>query len=70
MIDLINEILPPALGIFVLVVTAGFMGVFRAMSLRRQSNDDTIDSLQRQIKILEQEIELYKKLVDKNEEKF
>ena len=47
--------LPPSLGIFLVVVAAGLMGLFRSMALNKKSYDDTVSSLQRQIDMLMQE---------------
>lgn len=50
--------LPPSLGIFLVVVAAGMMGLFRSMALNKKSYDDTVESLQRQLVILKEENEL------------
>jgi len=61
------QYLPPTLGVFLVVVAAGLMGVFRSMALNKQSYDNTIDSLQRQLKVVQEENEqLRKKLNDKS----
>ena len=61
------QYLPPTLGVFLVVVAAGLMGIFRSMALNKQSYDNTIDSLQRQLKVVQEENEqLRKKLNDKS----
>jgi hypothetical protein len=50
--SVLMKYLPPSLGIFLVVVAAGLMGLFRSMALNKKSYDDTVDSLQRQIDVL------------------
>jgi len=57
------QYLPPSLGIFLVVVAAGLMGLFRSMALNKKSYDDTVNSLQRQIEVLENELEILRKLI-------
>jgi len=49
------EILPAGLGLFVVVVSAGVLGLFRSLALSKQSYNDTLDSFKRQVETLEQE---------------
>jgi len=49
------DLLPVGLGLFVIVVAAGILGLFRSMALSKQSYTDTVESLQRQVDILMQE---------------
>jgi phage shock protein A len=49
------DLLPAGLGLFVIVVAAGILGLFRSMALSKQSYTDTVESLQRQVDILMQE---------------
>lgn len=61
------QYLPPTIGVFLVVVAAGLMGIFRSMALNKQSYDNTIESLQRQLKVVQEENEqLRKKLNDKS----
>ena len=53
--EVLMRYLPPSLGIFLVVVAAGLMGLFRSMALNKKSYDDTVESLQRQIKVLNDE---------------
>jgi len=64
-LETLNEYFPPAIALIILLVGSGFLGLFRALAIRKQANDDTIASLQRQVKVLEQELEVYRKLLDK-----
>jgi cell division protein FtsB len=50
--SILMKYLPPSLGIFLVVVAAGLMGLFRSMALNKKSYDDTVSSLQRQIEVL------------------
>jgi len=54
------DLLPAGLGLFVIVVSAGILGLFRSMALSKQSYTDTVDSLKRQVEILMQENEILK----------
>ena len=45
--SVLMKYLPPSLGIFLVVVAAGLMGLFRSMALNKKSYDDTVSSLQR-----------------------
>ena len=56
--------LPPSLGIFLVVVAAGLMGLFRSMALNKKAYDDTVTSLQRQIETLMQENAILRKALD------
>ena len=56
----ILQYLPTALGMFVVIVSAGFLGLFKTFMLARQSDDDAIESLERQIQIQKEEISSYK----------
>ena len=53
--EVLMKYLPPSLGIFLVVVAAGLMGLFRSMALNKKSYDDTVESLQRQIKVIKEE---------------
>ena len=61
--DMLLQYLPPGLGLFLVVVAAGLMGLFRSMALNKKSYDDTVNSLQRQIEVLENELEILRKLI-------
>jgi hypothetical protein len=50
--SILMKYLPPSLGIFLVVVAAGLMGLFRSMALNKKAYDDTVSSLQRQIEVL------------------
>ena len=72
---ILMQYLPPSLGIFLVVVAAGLMGLFRSMALNKKSYDDTVSSLQRQLEILIQEnavlrksLETLKQTDDSNDE--
>jgi cell division protein FtsB len=58
------QYLPPSLGIFLVVVAAGLMGLFRSMALNKKSYDDTVSSLQRQLEILIQENAVLRKALN------
>lgn len=64
--SVLMKYLPPSLGIFLVVVAAGLMGLFRSMALNKKSYDDTVSSLQRQIDMLMQENALLRKHKDNN----
>ena len=49
------DLLPAGLGLFVVVVSAGVLGLFRSLALSKQSYNDTLDSFKRQVETLEQE---------------
>jgi hypothetical protein len=59
--SILMKYLPPSLGIFLVVVAAGLMGLFRSMALNKKSYDDTVSSLQRQIEMLMQENAILRK---------
>jgi len=59
--------LPPSLGIFLVVVAAGMMGLFRSMALNKKSYDDTVESLQRQLQILKEENEMLRTQINDND---
>jgi len=61
---ILMQYLPPSLGIFLVVVAAGLMGLFRSMALNKKSYDDTVSSLQRQLEILIQENKVLRKALD------
>jgi cell division protein FtsB len=54
--QILMKYLPPSLGVFMVVVAAGLMGLFRSMTLSKSAYDGTVESLQRQIKVLEDEL--------------
>lgn len=64
--SILMKYLPPSLGIFLVVVAAGLMGLFRSMALNKKSYDDTVSSLQRQIEMLMQENTLLRKHKEKD----
>mgnify|MGYP000651398467 CR=1 FL=1 len=55
------QYLPPSLGVFLVVVAAGLMGLFRSMALNKKSYDDTVESLQRQLDVVKSENDLLRK---------
>lgn len=57
------DLLPAGLGLFVVVVSAGVLGIFRSLALSKQSYNDTIASLQTQVEVMKQENELLKEHV-------
>lgn len=61
---ILMQYLPPSLGIFLVVVAAGLMGLFRSMALNKKSYDDTVSSLQRQLEILIQENAVLRKALN------
>ena len=61
---ILMQYLPPSLGIFLVVVAAGLMGLFRSMALNKKSYDDTVSSLQRQLEILIQENKVLRKALE------
>jgi len=61
---ILMQYLPPSLGIFLVVVAAGLMGLFRSMALNKKSYDDTVSSLQRQLEILIQENKVLRKALN------
>jgi len=61
---ILMQYLPPSLGIFLVVVAAGLMGLFRSMALNKKSYDDTVSSLQRQLEILIQENAVLRKALE------
>ena len=58
------ELLPAGLGLFVVVVAAGVLGIFRSLALSKQSYNDTVTSLQTQVEVMKQENELLKKHIE------
>ena len=63
------EILPAGLGMFVVVVAAGVLGIFRSLALSKQSYNDTVASLQTQVEVINQENALLKKHIETLEER-
>jgi cell division protein FtsB len=62
--SVLMKYLPPSLGIFLVVVAAGLMGLFRSMALNKKSYDDTVTSLQRQLDVLMQENAILRKSLE------
>lgn len=58
------ELLPAGLGLFVVVVAAGVLGIFRSLALSKQSYNDTVNSLKTQVEIMKQENDLLKKHIE------
>ena len=58
------EILPAGLGMFVVVVAAGVLGIFRSLALSKQSYNDTVASLQTQVEVINRENTLLKKHIE------
>lgn len=54
----ILAILPSSIGAFLVIVAAGVMGLFRSMTLSKKAYNDTLDSLERQIRTLKRENEM------------
>ena len=67
--QVLMKYLPPSLGIFLVVVAAGLMGLFRSMALNKKAYDDTVTSLQRQIDTLMQENAILRKALDNSKGK-
>jgi cell division protein FtsB len=65
---ILAKYLPPSLGIFLVVVAAGMMGLFRSMALNKKSYDDTVESLQRQLQILKEENEILRQQIKDREQ--
>ena len=63
------ELLPAGLGMFVVVVSAGVLGIFRSLALSKQSYNDTVTSLQTQVEVINQENTLLKKHIETLEER-
>jgi len=63
--QILMKYLPPSLGVFMVVVAAGLMGLFRSMTLSKSAYDSTVESLQRQIKVLQDENKLLEENLDK-----
>ena len=66
--EILMKYLPPSLGIFLVVVAAGLMGLFRSMALNKKSYDDTVECLQRQIQVLKEENVLLRERIVVKEE--
>jgi hypothetical protein len=66
--SILMKYLPPSLGIFLVVVAAGLMGLFRSMALNKKSYDDTVSSLQRQIEVLMAENAILRRANNKGSE--
>ena len=58
------ELLPAGLGLFVVVIAAGVLGLFRSLALSKQSYNDTLDSYKRQVETLEHENAILRKSID------
>jgi len=58
------EVLPAGLGMFVVVVAAGVLGIFRSLALSKQSYNDTVASLQTQVEVINRENTLLKKHIE------
>jgi len=54
-IDVLFQYLPATLAVMVILVAAGMLGLFRALALSKTSYDNTVESLQRQLKVLKEE---------------
>jgi hypothetical protein len=57
---LILDVLPIGLGVFVVVASAGLLGVFRSVALSKQAYNETVESLKTQIDVIKQENALLK----------
>lgn len=55
---LLNQYLPPAIGIIILIVGAGMLGLFRATKIQSITFNDSVESLERQLEIVKEENEL------------
>jgi len=62
--DGILQYLPASLGMFVVIASAGFLGLFKTFMLARKSDDDAIASLERQLQIQKDEIESLKEQIE------
>ena len=69
----VMEYLPPALGMLIALAGFAFLGLNRAGKIKQTAWEETIESLQRQIKTLESEnqrlVEMVQRLEKKLEEK-
>ena len=63
------NLLPAGLGLFVVVVAAGVLGLFRSLALSKQSYNDTLDSFKRQVETLEHENAILRKAIESYNEK-
>jgi hypothetical protein len=61
---LLAKYLPPAIGIIILIVGAGFMGLFRATRLQKGAFSDTVESLMRQLEVIKDENNLLHQQLD------
>lgn len=70
--NLLLDLLPAGLGLFVVVLSAGLMGFFKTYSMSKQAYLDTIAALSKQIETLEHHIvkleERIEKLSTQNEQ--
>ena len=55
---LLNQYLPPAIGVIILIVGAGMLGLFRATRIQSITFNDSVESLERQLEIVKEENEL------------
>ena len=55
---LLNQYLPPAIGVIILIVGAGMLGLFRATRIQSMTFNDSVESLERQLEIVKEENEL------------
>lgn len=55
---LLNQYLPPAIGVIILIVGAGMLGLFRATRIQSVTFNNSVESLERQLEIVKEENEL------------
>jgi len=56
-LELLLQYLPAGLAVVVVLVSAGMLGLFRALALSKTSYDNTVESLQRQLDVITKENE-------------
>ena len=61
-LDLLLQYLPATVAVFVVLVSAGMLGLFRAMALSKTSYDNTVESLKRQLQTIQEENQLLRKV--------
>jgi len=61
LIELLLEYLPGSIGVIIIVSSAGIMGLFKSVALGKKSYDSTLDSLERQISVFQNEASLLRK---------
>jgi peptidoglycan hydrolase CwlO-like protein len=62
------QYLPAALGMFVVITSAGFLGLFKSFMVAKQSNNEAISSLEKLLEIKQKEIDTYSKQIETYQE--